>query len=669
MTTRIIPKQWRIFSRLFTRNRSGLFTKNSSGLLLIWFLAVPAFASLDQDRITYSKALKALYAGNADSFKTARASLEHYSLYPYLEYAQLRQTISVLSEKDVQSFRSMYADIPIANRLHKQWLQQLALKGDWQRYRSNYEEDNSVSYRCNYLRSLYQTGDKSLAMQGVTSLWLSARSQSKVCDPLFRTWIANGQLTQELVWQRLHLALAANNKTLASYLLRYFTGPLKRTSMTYYQVHGQAKLLNNHNRFSPDTVYVRNIIAHGLLRWANFDPRAAHRAWQKYQLSHSFTDYEKQRILQGIQLRMARNNILPNIDSVPVNADGTHEPLIEAIALAAVRNQSWSDVLLWIARLPEQVKSKPMWQYWKARSGLNQDGAPEAEIQSSINALESLSRSRTYYGFLAAHTLGIEPRLNHQVSKVDLTTLKQVADLPGMQRALELYAINDVTSATREWLLLTEHMSKTELAAVSVITAKAGWLNQSIRAANLAELHDDLSLRFPTPFREIFTREAQSSKVPETLLYGISRQESAFAPTVVSPAGAMGIMQLLPTTAVETARKSGLRRPVRKQLLLPETNIKLGSRYLAGLLERFEGNRAVAAAAYNAGPTRTSQWLRRKPADPIDIWIESIPYKETRAYVKNVLAFSYIFSEHLNGNAPFLSESEAANLPRYMLAP
>ena len=638
-----------------------------SGLCtLLFLLTLPAYGGLEEDRLTYRQSIRDLSVGRTKAFHSARVSLKNYLLYPYLEYAQLRHSISSLDDKAVRNFRETYADTPLADRLFRQWLTRLARNGEWARYRDNYESNLSTAHTCYFLRSLYHTNAKQAAMNGVEALWLSARSQPKVCDPLFATWIANGKLTQDTAWQRLEMALAANNRKLASYLLRNFDKTLKRTSRTFYQVHNQPKLLANHNRFSPDSSYVRNIIAHGLVRWANFDPMSAHRAWEKYSDSHSFNTYEKQGILQDIQMRMARNNIVPAFKSVVITKDARHEPLFEAITLAAVRTQAWPDVINWIARLPNQVKAKPMWRYWLARARLNQDRHTDEVNAHARTQLQSVSQTRTYYGFLAAHALGVEPSLNNQASSVDSQTLSKVAALTSMQRALELYAVNDVVSATREWLMLTRNMSKPEMAAVSNITASAGWLNQSIRSANLAELHDDLKLRFPMPYREIFTREAHSSKVPESLLYGISRQESAFAPTVVSPAGAMGIMQLMPATAVETARKSGLKRPVRKHLLQPETNIKLGSRYMAGLLERYKGNRAVAAAAYNAGPSRANRWLKLNPADPIDIWIEAIPYRETRAYVKNVLAFTYIFSEHLNRNTPFLSENEATNLPRYI---
>ncbi|MBV1906311.1 MAG: transglycosylase SLT domain-containing protein [Pseudomonadales bacterium] len=651
-------------SRLFTFS-SRLFTT-----ILLSVAAASVQAALLDDRSTYTQALKDLDAGNIRSFNEARRSLKHYALYPYLEYAHLTRSLTKISNQDVAQFREAWPDGPLSDRLYSKRLTHLAKTEQWQSYVENYltETGTSTKHRCYFLRALYQTGKTEQSMSGVESLWLNARSQPKACDPLFATWIDNNLLDSHTAWKRMHLALDANNTVLARYLLRFFKGPLKRTSNTYYQVHRQPSLLSNYQRFSEDTEYVRDIISHGIVRWARSNPVAARQAWKIYTNSHNFTAFEQQSILQDIQIFMARKNILPTVETVQKSADAKHELVIEEICLAALRTKQWRQAAYWIGRLPEQVQQKTKWRYWLARSILSQDKIEQDANLFAHKHLKYLSSTRTYYGFLAAHSLGIKPSLNNQVSRIELPVEHRVGNLPGMQRAIELFATNKIVSATREWTWLTNRLSKTELAAASKIAADIGWLNQSIRTANLAELHNDLELRFPVPFRGIFTKEASAAQVPENLLYGIGRQESAFAPAVISRAGALGLMQIMPGTAAETARKAGIGAPRRAQLLKPEMNIKLGSKYLSGLLERYNGNRAFAAAAYNAGPSRADRWLRTRASDPIDIWIESIPFKETRNYVKNVLAFTYIFSQHLDQDSPFLLKGEAKGLPLYPLA-
>jgi soluble lytic murein transglycosylase len=176
--------------------------------------------------------------------------------------------------------------------------------------------------------------------------------------------------------------------------------------------------------------------------------------------------------------------------------------------------------------------------------------------------------------------------------------------------------------------------------------------------ANAANLHDDLKIRFPTPHLDLFAAESRAAAVPISFLYGIARQESAFAADAESTAGALGMMQLMPSTAALTARRMGVAIPARRALKQADLNVKLGSRYLATLLDRYDGNRALTAAAYNAGPGRVDRWLGEVPPAPVDIWIESVPFRETRSYVKSVLAFSYIYSEKLGKPTRFLDAHE-----------
>jgi len=170
---------------------------------------------------------------------------------------------------------------------------------------------------------------------------------------------------------------------------------------------------------------------------------------------------------------------------------------------------------------------------------------------------------------------------------------------------------------------------------------------------------DDLNLRFPLAYKEMVAGAAIATDIDPQLLFAIARQESAFSPDAKSPAGALGLMQLMPATAKQTARRSGVIYRYH-DLLKPEPNIKLGSRYLNSLLSQFDGNRILAAAAYNAGPNRVKKWLQVSEGKmPFDVWIETIPFKETRGYVQNVLAFSAIYSHKLGSRAPMVKPKEA----------
>ena len=211
----------------------------------------------------------------------------------------------------------------------------------------------------------------------------------------------------------------------------------------------------------------------------------------------------------------------------------------------------------------------------------------------------------------------------------------------------ELYAVGDLPNARREFLYLFEELAQELWPALVSYIVEMGWIDQAVIAANRAELHDSLDVRFPMPFLDTFRRHAFETSLPLPMLFAISRQESVFDPSAVSPKGARGVMQLMPKTARSTADKIREKRPDLTSLMDPLVNIRLGAHYFAELMNRYDDNRAVAAAAYNAGPTRVDEWLRRFSGIETDAWIEQIPLRETKSYVKNVLAGSQVYSRML----------------------
>ena len=272
---------------------------------------------------------------------------------------------------------------------------------------------------------------------------------------------------------------------------------------------------------------------------------------------------------------------------------------------------------------------------------------------------ESLANERQYYGFLAAQALGKPLALNDRPGQPDAAVMDAMRERPAMARITELYAIGDRANARREWAMLQPNLDGAQRAGAAYLIADLGWVDQSILAANATDnLRDDLSMRFPSPFTPLFINASRSSAVPISFLFGIARQESVFRADVRSSAGALGVMQLMPATAAATARNAGDAIPVSAALFDPVVNIRLGSRHLAELLERFDGNRVLVAAAYNAGAHRVDRWVRDRPARPADIWIETIPFAETRDYVKNVMAFTYIYGQRLGHPKPFLDAHE-----------
>jgi soluble lytic murein transglycosylase len=207
-----------------------------------------------------------------------------------------------------------------------------------------------------------------------------------------------------------------------------------------------------------------------------------------------------------------------------------------------------------------------------------------------------------------------------------------------------LRELGEITDARREWRFATRGLTNTQQYSAAHYAYELDWYSQAIRSAIAAERWDDLKLRFPPAHEQTITQAAETRDLQANWLLAMARQESAMDPLARSPKGAVGLLQLMPSTAKAVARKHGYRYRNTTTLLDPQTNAKFGATYLRQLATQFDGNMIYATAAYNAGPHRVNGWLENNDHLPIDVWIENIPYSETRQYVKNVLAYSVIYA-------------------------
>ncbi len=605
--------------------------------------------SLYEQRAAYKKALDHLTAGRMNAFEETRERLEDYPLHPYLEYYELQSRLSSADAETVMAFRQQHADLPVADIVYHRWLKRLGQQRRWQTFLNHYEPSSDAELKCYHLRALYGTGNQKAALNQVGELWLVANSQPKACDPLFEIWIDRGNLTESMVWQRLGLALDANSRTLARYLQRFFESPnVKPWAQSYYNVHVSPSALSQTSRFSTDTRYSREVIAHGLVRLARRDPEAATKAWLSYQDSHDFTSDDAFSIESALLIGQAREGNFPPHAPLP---DGM--PL-EDLALAALVQQSWADLSYWLEQLPVELREDRRWQYWLARS-LNETTMRSERARLTYTAL---AESRDYYGFLAAEQLGQPIRLNDQPVPASAVEINQLKNVPGVRRATELLAVGDRVNARREWYRLLPVLSEREKAIAAKLATQIGWTSQAIRTANAAALRDALDLRFPEPYTDDFQRVSHVTTVPDDFLLAVARQESLFDPRARSTANARGLMQLIHPTAERVARRVGITEPSTSDLYDPALNIELAGHHLASLLVRYDGRRPLAAAAYNAGEHRVDRWIKDVSGQWMDVWIEGIPFRETRNYVKNVMAFTQVYGQRRGSPRPMLEAHE-----------
>lgn len=614
-------------------------------------------------RLAYVNAHSALASGNSAEFQQLLPQLADYPLLPYLEYAELSPALSTLPFAHVDAFLERHAGTVLGDSLQRQWLTELASANrstDLIRY---FNTGNSTAeLTCQVLKARLDAGDMS-ALDQVPRLWNVTVSQPNVCDPVFAAWMQAGGLTAELGWQRFSNVLKAGQLNLARFIATQLPAREQSLAQTYLDVYQNPSHLSRIDDFKAEDPESAEIILHGLQRLASSgNASTALELLQAFTPLHTFTESARQSTEQHIALRLLIQGQIDTVEKLlRDNSELRSESLGGWMLRYALRQQDWPRVNSWLDLLPPDSRNSDRWRYWQARS-LQQQATPQA-IAEAQDIFRELAGLRSFYGFQSADELDLPYSFVDRPVQVGEAELQQLAEVPALDRALELFLLDDTSNALREWDFAIARLNASQVLAAGKLAANWGWHRNSIQAMIRAGYWDDLQLRFPLVYQEHIADATTQYPVLNThFVFAVARQESAFMSEVISSAGAMGLMQLMPATAMETARSVGI--TINNQdLLEPEINIKLGSNYLAKMMQDFDSNRIVAAAAYNAGPNRVRQWLGQSGNTlPFDIWIETLPFAETRGYVQNVLAFAVIYA-YLNGEQiPLVSDTEANRL-------
>jgi len=321
---------------------------------------------------------------------------------------------------------------------------------------------------------------------------------------------------------------------------------------------------------------------------------------------------------------------------------------------AALSQQDWWAALQWIEALPAEERYSDQWRYWRGRIlELQSETLPALRIASE-RIYADLSKERSYHGFMAADRLGDAYQLKSDPLVFSPEELAVAEKIPGIERARELYILGRVTDARREWAKATKNLDKQGLQKVSLLASQWGWHDRAIFTVAKSFHFGDLELRFPTAHKDIVLNQAKKQGVEASWVFGVLRQESGFMADARSGAGALGLMQLMPRTGRLTARQLKFRIRSNKELLNVTKNIRLGSAYLRRMLDANDGNAVLATASYNAGPYRVKTWKPKKDM-PSDIWVETIPFTETRNYVRRVMSYTVIYDKKLEGKTRLMS--------------
>ncbi len=609
-------------------------------------LATSQNADLNTLRQKYQAAQSLFDQGKVEQARSLTHQLEAYPLYPYLAYRELMYTLPGLNQQGIANFQKRYPDFPLQGNLYSSWMSYLAGKGLWKNYLAAYDKERADdNLKCFRAVALYSVGDTKQADEYTQQLWLTGTSQPDSCDKAFSAWKGRGKQTTAMIQLRFAHALEKDNDGLAAYLNKLLPAgeqPRAKQLLGYYQKPETVLPVIRSLQKRPSTD-LAIIYAHALKRYGRSQPEVAiSLAGEKATFlyideanKNDAFDYYLGRIASQTP---ERYELFRQRYQRPYDDDDAEKVLRYWLA-----QPNWQEVLKLVNALPAEIQKDEVWRYWHARADL-QTGQ-NATIANQ--ALAALAKDRSFYGYLAAQTLKQPYQLNHQPLPVSSQRQRDVMSMPAVMRAIELNILGQDWQSRREWFNALDHMTQDEKVAAARLAAQWQWHFVSIFTMAKAKYWDDTQIRFPMAYSNVFVPSAKALNLDPDWVMAISRQESAFRNDARSPVGARGLMQLMPATAQHTAKNFNLGTFAADDLYKPEVNIQLGTHYLLEVKNTFSGNRILATAAYNAGPSRVKRWLNERGHLPADVWVETIPFNETRKYVQNVLTYAVIYQKKL----------------------
>ncbi|TPG06465.1 lytic murein transglycosylase [Rhodanobacter glycinis] len=612
--------------------------------LLIGTIAQAAEPDASQ-RAAFRQAYAAARQGG-DGWQTLATGLRDYPLYPYLQAAALEHDIQQIDRATVESYLTHYPDwIPAAD-LRRSFLLELARRQDWTGFLALYQPGLGDTLSCDALQArLAGSGtldfDKDLA-----ALWAKPNLPD-ACDPVLDAAHDQGLLTSARLWTRIDRAADAGQAGTIASLTGWLPDADRPSAQQLAQaLRDPAGTLASAISWS-DTPRARQAATLALTRLARRQSASADAAWQQLQAHFSFSEQQRNQILYALALFHATDfddSALARLIALPaaVQTDASREWRVR-VALA---QQNWTAVLAGIDAMPASQQQDGEWQYFRARALTALGRGDEARRQLAAQA-----GSPTFFGFLAADRLD-QPYAICPLSLADDPQREQaLLAKPGLLRAFELYAVDLPRLARREWARALQDADQSTLRVAADLANRRGWYDRAVFTLSSGDALQLYDLRFPLASQDGLVPQAEQAGIEPAWAYGILRAESAWTSDARSGADARGLMQLLPDTGAAVARRHGLDWGGGDTLYDPAINIALGTRYLAELAARFSGSPWLASAAYNAGPNRVDQWLAARGALAPDLFVATIPFKETREYVARVMAFSVIYDWRLHGNA------------------
>ncbi len=637
-------------------------------LHLLSLLAVhfPVSAAPSDD--VFLAARDAARAGDRVRIERLASELRGHELASYVEYWRLLPELkNDIDPETIRSFLARNEGMYIAEKMRGDWLKQLGKQQQWTIFDVEYpalvQPDRELS--CYALQSRRLRGDARM-LDDAMPLWLNLIEPPESCYPVLEALILEKRVLADDVWARIRRQVEAGRLAGARYSMNYLPQSQTPDAKTAKAVTDSPMPWLVKTPFTNSRMH-RELAALAVGRIARSDPRMA--AEQLEKIEARLQAGEKGWAWSQIGFQAAQKHMAEALDWFRKAGD---VPMSDEVAQwkvrAALRAQDWGTVRSTIEKMPAALAEQPTWTYWLGRAYRAGGRMEEA------NALfAKVAGQPHFYGNLADEELGraiappakAVPPTPEEISRIESSVT--------VRRALALFRVNMRTEGVREWNWALRGMNDRDLLAASSVAHRADIYDRAIAAADRTREEHDYSLRYLSPYSEQVRPAARNQSLDDAWVYGLMRQESRFVSDARSSVGASGLMQLMPATARWVANKIGLKNFRPGQVNDTETNLLLGTSYMRMVMESLDNHPVLASAAYNAGPGRARRWQADYPLEGA-VYAETIPFNETRDYVKKVMSNAVYYSALFNGQpqsiksrlgtiAPRVADTKAGELP------
>jgi len=597
--------------------------------LLLLLVSCTVFAAPQDD--VFLEAREAFQRGDIVKLNERAAKLdEDYALAPYVRYWQLRSRLADVQQDEIAAFLAHNEGSLVADRLRADWLRQLARSSDWPAFLREYPKLGTADTElaCFASQARMARGDSGV-LSVARPLWFTAQVLPESCLPIFKAMFDKQMLTAEDSWSRVRMALEYGNLTGARMLVTYLPAGERPDLKILESIAKRPQRYLDKAPLLLKTRGQRELAVFALYKTAESSPEIA--ADRLRHIAAKLPDGERDYAWAQVAAVGARNLHAGALAWFKNAGDDMNDRQLAWYARLALRAGNWGEVLTALNGMSAPERLRPQWRYWRARALIAQGQPAAANL-----LLAPLSNEFNFYGQLAAEELGTSISSAPQTYHPSGDEVDAIAADHGIKRALALYGAGLRYEGALEWQWSIKDYDDKQLLAAAMLAVRNDWYERAIDTAERTVILHDFALRYPAPYRKLVQDYSQQLDLDEAWVYGLVRQESRFVHTARSSAGASGLMQLMPSTARWVAKRLGMNGHHTTLTETVDSNIGLGTYYLRQVLDSVDKHMVLASAGYNAGPRRAREWAGSRPLEGA-IYIETIPFAETREYVKKVM--------------------------------